>query len=495
MELRPYQLGLVDDTILRLSKAFSVIMQLPTGGGKSVCMASISLRASTRGRVVLVLTESTKIFSQLKESIPGAVPVDASVKDTAVPPTARVFLAMTQTLVRRPMLKIHFASLGASLLVMADEIHIGTHAKLVSQFPNAWKIGVTATPVLKDAPHLSEFYDISEGPQVSELISDGFLSHYIHYARVSEADLAVLEKSGGDYTEASQEMAFDRNPVYDGLEQDILNMKPNKAMIFCASIRHCEIIYKELSSRGIRCLRYHSKMSKDEQMESMSKYKCGAVRIVISVGALTKGFDDPATDYIFLVRATTKLSVYLQMCGRGSRTHPEKHRFVVVDYGKNYSRFGLWSDRRDWRELWSKKKKKGESVPGEKVCVSCFAVIPTQTKICPYCGVKQPVPKREQAPDTIIKKIGSSADNINGKTILSLTAKELSQYAKLSGNHKHAIRICKLKYTQGKEQFIRDFASAMGYNHGWVDYQLEHVKLMGTRRKYAFLVKDSIVSI
>jgi len=74
--------------------------------------------------------------------------------------------------------------------------------------------------------------------------------------------------------------------------------------------------------------------------------------ILTSVSILTTGFDEPTVQTVILNRATTSLTLYHQMIGRGSRRLPQKKNFNIVDLGNNTDRFGEWHKPVDWQQVF-----------------------------------------------------------------------------------------------------------------------------------------------
>lgn len=68
-----------------------------------------------------------------------------------------------------------------------------------------------------------------------------------------------------------------------------------------------------------------------ERSQILSDFSSGQVPIIINCGVLTEGTDLPRTDCILLARPTCNSSLYIQMVGRGLRTHPDKQECLVID--------------------------------------------------------------------------------------------------------------------------------------------------------------------
>lgn len=463
-KLRDYQIQFKDRIRSALGEHKKIIACSATGSGKTKTFLNIADDATRRKTTVLVLTEARKIFNQIAKERPDAVEIKASVKYTDIIPGG-LYVAMAQTLAKRPFIVSQLQNLGSKLLIINDEAHIGTATKLLEQLPNAYLIGFTATPDYKVAKHLPKLYrNIVVGPQPQELVELGFLSPYYHYESKA-ANLGTLEKRNGEFTEESQFIAFNKPTVFAGLHKDLKNHSYKKAIIFCSSINHCQKLTGELRGQGYQCAEVHSNNPQSDAELALFMY--GETPICISVGILTKGFDFPEIDLVILQRATTSLALYCQMVGRGSRVTNGKSKFTVLDYGGNASRHGLWNFEHNWSEKWNKlSKRKKDAVPPIKECPKCFLLIAPSVKVCPECGHIFEHTKKELEEGEMVH-ITAEYDKLRGKRIAELTPNELALYAKFTNKKLFAARVAKAK---GKE-YCTNYAKEMNYSPYWVDRQ------------------------
>jgi len=467
-EVRKYQVDFVNNFIRALFKDKHVIGQSPTGSGKSYMMSQVIERGTSKGYTFLVLTESKKIFTQLSNEF-NAIRINAKTNYFVVRRGA-VYVAMSQSLSNRKSIIQQFLNLGDNLILLTDEAHIGTTRKVIELFPGM-RGGFTATPAWRWAKFLPDLYkSIVLGPQVEELIQNGSLAPYrpIGREKIEQSDLKTDSK--GEYTEKSQEYAFGKTEIYDGLYEDLKNISYTKCIIYVASIKQCDDVYDNLLLHGYKCAVFHSKNEESEQ--HITNFHGEEVDIMVSVAALTKGYDNPKIDLVVLFRATTSLPLYLQMCGRGGRPLPGKKNFIVLDYGLNYKRFGSWDADRDWEKLWLPQPKKAELPAPVKLCPSCDSYLHTSAMFCKWCEYEFPKIETQYQQGELVDQREPYTELI-GMRLSDLNPQQLAIYAKTKNKSQYAIRIAKSQRLQQKierpdeENWLKQFGSAMGYKPNW----------------------------
>lgn len=467
--LHDYQRAFRHNIAVAVKEHGRVIACAATGSGKTKTFISIAHGALARGRTVIVLSESLSIFGQIAAELRATHIADGANFSRVF--QGQPYIAMAQTLQRRPHLVQQFAQMGDNPLVIVDEAHIGTHTKVVAAMPHAQAIGFTATPVYKHAKHLPLLYrDIVVGPQPLELVRDGFLCPYRHFER-RRADLTRLQLSGGEYTEASQEDVFNDRVVYDGLVDDLRTIPFRKCIIFTSSIKDCGLTHTALTAAGFTCVEVHTKAPDG----NLRKFTHGLVPICISVGQLTKGWDYPPVDLVVLKLKTTSLCKYLQCLGRGSRTSPGKTHWTALDYGMNLTQHMPWNFEHDWGSLWNavpKKKKPG--VMPIKICPQCDYMLPATARVCGNCGYRYPVPEREPPPESVLVEATAEYTRLSGRQISTLNPDELATYARLTNKKQFAIRIAK-HHAQSRPDFLFQFGRRMQYKEAWVHWQLNQL--------------------
>jgi superfamily II DNA or RNA helicase len=466
--LRDYQ----EDFTIQLAKSVAIdkhiIGQSPGGTGKTPVFINICRNANSKGRAAIILTERIKVFEQaVKKS--GGIPVGNGIKHVFVEP-GKTYVCMAQTLSKRPRIIEAFNELEKEVIVCVDECHIGTFSTILNKLSNRMTIGFSATPDFRIAKHLPVFYkNIVCTHPIQWFIDRNYLCDYQHIQRKSGKGTEKLEKRNGEFTESSQRKFFGTESHYIELFNDLKENEFKKCMFFTASIEHAEEVFERLTKEGLRCSIAHSKR-KDEPFQLAKFQDLDETNILISVSSLTTGYDYADVDLIVLYRATTSLSIYLQMLFRADRPK-EGMFFRCLDYGSNFDRHGAYFADHDWKEMWNKKARSNskEDAAAMTTCPQCESMISVSSKKCKFCGFLIPEKPRVVEPG-IAEDVTKRFDAIAGKKISQLTPKELSLFANLKNKKMFAIWVAKSQ-EQSNPGFLIDFAACMGYKRGWLDHQ------------------------
>jgi type I site-specific restriction endonuclease len=247
--------------------------------------------------------------------------------------------------------KLHLDNIG---LVIIDEAHYNSFRKLLSSFPNAFILGVTATPLSSNIKlPMNENYDeLIVGDTIKSLIEKGFLAKATTYSY--DVGLQSLKVGiNGDYTVKSSDDLYSNMVMQEKLLHAYTEKSlGKKTLIFNNGINTSLYVYETFREAGYGIRHLDNTSSPEERKEILSWFKKTPDAILTSVGILTTGFDEPTVETIILNRATKSLTLYFQMIGRGSRKLPNKDEFTVIDLGNNAARFGLWSEPVDWQHIF-----------------------------------------------------------------------------------------------------------------------------------------------
>lgn len=464
------------DFITSLSKSVventRVVACSPTGSGKSLTMMVIAWRALQKpNRAVFVISETYKIYEQLRDES-GGIPIADGVKFMSIEP-GNLYVCMAQTLAKRQSIIDQINAMSTPPIIMVDEAHIGTPTKILTQLnENVPIIGFTATPDARSAKHLPEIYkDCVVCCQVDDLIQEGYLCSYEHKKR-DGAVLGALKSRNGEYTEASQNIAFGSDDVYNALISDLKTFPYKKCVIYVASISQADNVCDMLNLNGIPASRYHSKLS-DGHYQLARFTTLNEVNVIVTVAALTKGWDFPPIDLVVLLRKTKSLPLFLQMIGRGGRPIWDvlgnliKSKFLCIDYGENWKEHGLWYQDRPWNVMcFELKKLSDDAVAPVAFCPNCESIVAASQLLCPYCQhLREPKLKKSNIGE--IEDITAEYNELIGLRISELTPLQLSVYSKIKNKQSFCARVAR----SINIDYLKSFANFMNYKKSWVHRQ------------------------
>ena len=466
MNLRSYQQDLIKSLRSSISQGKKrVLAVLPTGGGKTFTFSFMVKSAFDKGNSILILTDRIELMTQaggaLKEVGLEPIRVEAGKKPYL---GGKLYTAMVETLSRRVNNRKDYKHwLGTIDMIIIDEAHKRTFSKLFPCFsPSAKVFGFTATPSrIGKKDQLAETYDdLVVGVEISYLVDNGFLASPKYYG--VKADLSGVRMKSGDYDQVQVANRFSENKLYRGVVENWKEKTPNtKTLVFSSSVANSLELLEEFVTHGYDAKHLDATMTAVDRKHILEWFHNTNKGILLNVGILTTGFDEPSVETIILYRATKSLPLYLQMVGRGSRISPGKTEFSILDFGNNILTHGFWHEVRPW-ELTLKEMKdkpKGEEVL--KNCPNCEAFIPVRAVTCVMCGHVDVKEKKEQefAELQLLNpsELRTKAEN---KTI-----EEKAEMAK-AGLIKPFWVMHNLSTLEDVEKFVK----LMGYSPYWFEY-------------------------
>ncbi len=470
IELRPFQNNGVNNIRDAFRSNQRVLYVAPTGSGKTVTFSYICAKAIEKGSTVLVLSDRVEIVKQnlrsiLKHNV-NACLIDADNK--RIDPDSKLFFGMVETFKRRINL---FRDIKIDLIIV-DEAHKQVYYKVFDAFPSVKTLGVTATPVGKKL-HL--YYNtLVQSIDIPELIEQGFLSPCIGYQMQDDFSDLKTDNSG-EFTEKSNFEHFSKAKIYDGLIEKYLEKAAGKkTIVFCVNIPHCIQTTKAFNAAGIKAYCLTSETSESERTWILNEYG-KSFTVLINANILVAGFDDPSIEVVIFNRATNSLPVWLQGCGRGSRIFPGKTHFIVLDFGGNFSRHGLWSQPREWSLDPPKKKNKRIGAIPVRECKCCGAMLPAQQKKCNFCGFEIGDKEHELLKGQLVEVTAPKGPPPVRKELIGVNVSECSIENLIELETSKVLKntfVWRILRSRGENDIIA-YAALKGYKNGWVARQLE----------------------
>ncbi len=342
------------DKMEQVSTNYKLLYQLPTGGGKTVIFSEIANQFIQKYRQkVMILTHRLELCNQTsatlkKCGITNKV-INSTVKRLKKTDQYNCYVAMVETLNNRIEAgDIRTDNIG---LVIIDEAHNNSFQKLMDKFENARIIGVTATPYSSDAsfPMHSTYDELVIGESIGSLIEQGYLACPTTWRY--DVEINTLKTGAhGDFTVSTSDELYSSPAMLELLLHAYEEHSKNqKVLIFNNGIFASKAVCQMFNDAGYPARHLDNETSCAERAEILQWLKKTKNAILTSVSILTTGFDEPSIQTVILNRATTSLTLYHQMIGRGSRRLPKKKQFTIVDLGNNTDRFGEWNAAIDWQ--------------------------------------------------------------------------------------------------------------------------------------------------
>lgn len=373
------------DMLRQIEDAFvthqSVMVQMPTGTGKTVLISEVVKREERRVKnpCVWIVVHRRELVEQIKETLERRLgtSLDAEREKSSV-----IEVFSIQWLSR------HYQELDEQpTLIVIDEAHHAvakTYEEVMNAYPNAKKLGVTATPCRLTKRGFTDLFEVLLcSHSIPKFIKEGYLSDfdYISLNPNSEDQKKIdgLEKraADGDYNIAEMQEVLDCKPSIGRLYQTIKDFAAGKkGIVYAINIEHAEHIAEYYREQGLAAVAISSKTPKEERRRMIELFKEGSagnkpyctspslittvgqdetpkgIQILVNVDLFGEGFDCPDVEFIQLARPTLSLAKYLQMVGRGLRVANGKECCTLLDNVGLYRLFGLPTTDWDWSGMF-----------------------------------------------------------------------------------------------------------------------------------------------
>lgn len=367
-----------------------VLLWLATGAGKTVIFCEMIKQSVDRGMRAMVLVRGRKLVQQasdrlIREGVNHGVMMAGH---WMYRPNASVQVCSVDSLIswyRNRSKKLPQADLV--IVDEADQAASEGYKEVLALYPNAFIVPVTATPYVSGG--LRHIADVMVHPiSMQELIDRGHLLGFRYFApSMPDLEGVQINSSTKDYVVDQLEERM------SGLTGDVVDHWGRlgggmPTMCFAVNIRHSKIIRDMFLAAGVQAEHIEADNTDAERNAVLGRFERGETKIVTNVGIWTRGVDVPCTWNIIMARPTRSYNLFVQICGRGTRLHPEsnKRSCTLLDHAGNLLRHGFPTLEPPVDLDGRVKSEKGEME--SKICKQCFAVY-RGTK-CPECGVVPP---------------------------------------------------------------------------------------------------------
>lgn len=461
--LRGFQQQLKDDANAAFNDgAKAVMMQLSTGGGKTVIMGSFArdhaaMPWDMRYPAGCAIAHRSELVSQIsqqlaREDVPHSlIASEKTIKGIVanhVEEFGRTFynarapwrVASVDTINKRDGLDNWAKSVG---MLFIDEAHHvlreNKWGKSVDMFPNARVLLPTATPIRADKKGLGrDAHGIAdalvEGPPMRELINNGYLTDYKVFC-VPPSDLeldGVPLSASGDFSPERLREAVHKSKriVGDVVDTYCKYARGKLGVTFAVDIDAAREIANAFNLAGVPAAVLTGEDSEEHRRATIRKFKNRELWQLVNVDLFGEGFDLPAIECVSFARPTASFALYSQMWGRALRlmisqilaaawdsyTPLQRRGFIansgkpfafIFDHAGNFYRhMGPPDKPMDWtRGMLAGSKRKSAADDGipMRVCLNPTCALPYERiyNACPFCGTAAPEPAARGGPATV----------------------------------------------------------------------------------------------
>lgn len=274
---------------------------------------------------------------------------------------------------------------GMYMMVIAALKACNPYLKVVGFTATHWRNGMgllTNGPIFTDIP-----YNLCTIEGFRRLFAEGYLVPPRAVKVSEEIDFSGVKLTGGEYSNAGMN-AVTKNEIvtWKSLNEALARgHNRNCRLVFCTGVEHAILAAQMLKYIGLRAEAVHSKMSNGARDDIMTAFRNGEFDTLTNNGICTTGLDHPPIDHIIILRKTTRVGLWVQILGRGTRPFElngwHKEDCLVSDHAGNARSLGTIDD-----PYIPKLKGKGHGDAPVKLCPACDSYNHASARVCAFCG-------------------------------------------------------------------------------------------------------------
>lgn len=310
------------------------LIQFPTGTGKTRLGAEAAKVLRGHGWWVAhrheLLTQPLGVLRKITGEPIGLE------KATARNSGERIVVSSIQTIAKEERRR----GLRAPDWIIIDECHRApgdSYQGMIASYPKAIVVGLTATAHRMDRKDLMvTFKNCLYRYTIPQAIADGcwaplrWLPKVVAGVRLER----LVDNASGDFSDADLEKIASQNQVSSAYAKGWFEFcEDRKTIMFTPGVVSGKKITDYLNAERPGVARFVcGDTPTGERSAIFAAYAQGDFKVLVNVGLVTEGYDDPATSCIVNCRPTKSWSLYVQIIGRGARIHPGKRDCLILDY-------------------------------------------------------------------------------------------------------------------------------------------------------------------
>jgi len=332
--LRPYQTEAVHAVFREWEDKTSTLIVCPTGTGKTETFCEIIRRMQPKRTVVLahrgeLVTQAVKRL--WKFGIEADVEMSDKWADENYWSRAPVVVSTVQTQIAGEngngrMTRFDPMDFG---LVVCDEAHHYTaksFRKVLDHYrknPEIKILGVTATPDRADEAALGQVFDsVAMDYEILDAIHDGWLVPVEQQmVNIEGLDFSKVRTTAGDLNGADLAAVMEAEKNLHGIASSSIKIiGDRKTLAFTVTVKQAERLAEIFNRHRAGMADWVCGATpKDQRHKILKDFSDGRIQVLVNVGVLTEGYDEPAVEIIVQARPTKSRCLYAQIIGRSLR--------------------------------------------------------------------------------------------------------------------------------------------------------------------------------
>ncbi|WP_295366994.1 DEAD/DEAH box helicase [uncultured Prevotella sp.] len=304
----------------RIEAAFrsyqSVMVQMPTGTGKTILLAEVvkseerrvknpdgekSEKLKVKNPCVWIVVHRRELVEQIKASLTASLNVECEMLNATHNVKCEMLnvkrgkqldsslftfpFSLNTRVFSIQWLSRHYQEMEERpSLIIIDEAHHAvakTYKEVMDAYPEARKLGLTATPCRLNKHGFTDLFDVLlQSWSYNKFIADGWLSLYDYMSIREDSEdwrmVNSLKKRGADGDFSLREMSDKLNvqPSIERLCDTILRYAPNKkGIVYAIDIKHAEHIAEYYREHGLNAVAISSKTPLEERKAIIERFK------------------------------------------------------------------------------------------------------------------------------------------------------------------------------------------------------------------------------
>lgn len=301
----------------------------------------------------------------------------------------------------------------AKMIVLDEVDALEKQARTVieREYPDAYKIGVSATPWDARGRGLSrtDWDAVVVAATYRELVAAGFLVEYTGRAFKPSVDLDGVRTKDGDFDPVELDKRVAKSHLTGNVVEEWARYAAGMAtVVLPTSVRHSKelaLAFTEARLHGGPIARFeHIDADTPDAVRTAvhARIRSGETSGVVSCDVLSRGVDWPCLTACVLARPSKSIRWLVQAEGRVLRPYDGKSLAWILDFGENIDRFksvGLPDGPRN-TALGEPAMTEEALRIGVTTCPQCWCAYSPSLTACPYCHEERPV-KARKGPGTV----------------------------------------------------------------------------------------------